>query len=43
MNIDLKIAVYEEKSILRNLMELDQYDYSEYDSYDVDEQATNYI
>lgn len=37
MEIQIKLASYEEKSILRNLMELAQYDYSEYDGYDVDE------
>jgi len=37
MEIEIKLAAYEEKSILRNLMELAQYDYSEYDGYDVDE------
>jgi hypothetical protein len=30
MEIQIKLASYEEKSILRNLMELAQYDYSEY-------------
>ncbi|MDF2715641.1 MAG: acetyltransferase [Paenibacillus sp.] len=37
MDIEIKLASYEEKSILRNLMELAQYDYSEYDGSDVDE------
>jgi predicted acetyltransferase len=37
MEIQIKLASYEEKSILSNLMELEQCDYSEYDGYDVDE------
>lgn len=37
MEIEIKLASYEEKSILRHLLELAQYDYSEYDGYDVDE------
>jgi len=37
MNIEIKKASIEEKSILRNLLELYQYDFSEFDGSDIDE------
>jgi hypothetical protein len=37
VDIELSPAAYEEKAILRNLLEFAQYDYSEYDDYDLDE------
>jgi predicted acetyltransferase len=37
MNIEIQRATAREKSVLRNLMELCQHDYSEYDGADVDD------
>ncbi|MDF2723156.1 MAG: acetyltransferase [Paenibacillus sp.] len=37
MNIEFRLAAYDEKTILRNLLELAQYDYSEFDGYDVND------